>query len=98
MIQGGTLVWTDELRGAPPLSLDAVDLVVRNGVRRHELRLDATPPAEWGERFSLRGHFTQPLLARPVEGQGGLLARPGDWRRWVGTLYADLPSADIAPL
>lgn len=98
VIQGATLVWTDELRGAPPLSLDAVDLVVRNGVRRHELRLDATPPAEWGERFSLRGHFTQPLLARPVEGQGGLLARPGDWRRWVGTLYADLPSADIAPL
>ncbi|WP_428415855.1 YhdP family protein [Methylibium sp.] len=98
VIRGATLVWTDDLRGAPPLSLDAVDLVVRNGVRRHELRLDATPPAEWGERFSLRGHFTQPLLARSVEGQGGLLARPGNWRRWVGTLYADLPAADIAPL
>ncbi|WP_428421502.1 YhdP family protein [Methylibium sp.] len=99
VIRGATLVWTDELRGASPLALDAVDLVVRNGVRHHELRLDATPPAEWGERFSLRGHFTQPLLARAQEGRGArLLARPGNWRRWDGTLYADLPAADIVPL
>ncbi len=97
-IRGGTLVWTDELRGAPPLMLSAVDLVVRNGVRRHELRLDATPPAAWGERISLRGRFAQPLLGAAGGRSSGLLARPGEWRRWRGTLYAELPDTDIAPL
>ena len=97
-IRGGTLTWTDALRDAPPLLLRAVDLVVRNGVRRHDLRLDATPPDGWGGRFSLRGRFTQPLLAESPGVAGGLLARPGDWRRWRGTAYAELPSIDLAPL
>lgn len=99
-IRNGRVVWTDALRGAEPLVLEAVDLVVRNGVRRHAMRLDATPPAALGARFSLRGKFTQPLigeLALPGQG-GGLLARPGDWQRWRGTFYADLPSADVEPL
>jgi uncharacterized protein (TIGR02099 family) len=85
-IKGGTLTWIDERRpDAQPLALTAVDALLRNGLRRHEARLDATPPAAWGERFSLRARLTQPLLARA-----------GDWRRWSGLLYADLPQADLA--
>ena len=61
--------------------------MVRNGLRSHDLRLDATPPAAWGDRFTLRGRFTQPLLARA-----------GDWRRWSGSLFADLPRADVREL
>ncbi|HWH80720.1 MAG TPA: TIGR02099 family protein, partial [Burkholderiaceae bacterium] len=82
VIRGGALRWTDELRGADtqPLALTDVQLVLRNGLRLHELRVDATPPLEWGDRFSAIGRFTQPLLARR-----------GDWRRWSGTAYADLP-------
>lgn len=87
VVRQGVIRWTDELRGAPPLELRAVDVVLRNGLRRHELRIDATPPPAWGERFSLRGRFTQSLLARR-----------GDWRRWSGTLYGDLPAVDIAAL
>ena len=79
--------WTDELRGAPPLALSDVDIVLRNGLRRHELRIDATPPADWGARLSLRGRFSAPLLAAS-----------GDWRRWTGTLYADAPAVDAARL
>jgi uncharacterized protein (TIGR02099 family) len=60
---------------------------VRNGLRRHELRLDATPPAAWGDRFSVAGRFTQPLLAAS-----------GDWRRWDGSLFASLPHTDVAEL
>ncbi len=37
---------------------------------RHALRLDATPPADWGERFTLRGVFRQPLLSRRTRGAG----------------------------
>ncbi|WP_418318281.1 YhdP family protein [Piscinibacter sakaiensis] len=86
VIRGGSLRWTDELRDAPPLVLGDVLLVLRNGLRRHALQLDATPPAEWGERFSLRGRFRQPLLQ-----QDGL-------KDWTGTAYADLPRADVRQL
>lgn len=87
VIRGGSLRWTDEQRGAPALSLADVQLVVRNGLRRHEMRLDATPPAEWGDRFSLRGRFTQPLLTDS-----------GDWSRWSGIVFAQLPRADVREL
>ncbi|MEP6738910.1 MAG: AsmA-like C-terminal region-containing protein, partial [Caldimonas sp.] len=87
VIRGGTLRWIDELRQAPPLVLGDVEFVVRNGFSGHTLRLDATPPPGWGERFSLRGRFTQPLFARS-----------GDWRHWSGSAYADLPRADVREL
>jgi len=84
VIRGGALRWVDELRGAAPLALRDVQFAVRNGLRLHELRLDATPPLEWGDRFSISGRFTQPLLARH-----------GDWERWSGPAYASLPRADL---
>ena len=95
IIRGGVLRWVDELRGAPPLQLDDVLLVLRNPGLRHELRLDATPPADWGRRFSLRAVARQPLLSRLA---GGPAARVGDWRRWNGALFADLPLVDAAQL
>ena len=87
VIRGGALRWTDELRKAAPLALTDVQLVVRNGLRQHAFRLDATPPAAWGDRFTATGRFTQPLLARR-----------GDWRRWSGSAYANLPRADVREL
>lgn len=87
VIRGGSLRWTDEQRQAPPLMLDGVQIVVRNGLRRHDIRLDATPPSAWGDRFQAIGRFTQPILARR-----------GDWQRWSGTAYADLPRADVHAL
>ncbi|MGZ5238819.1 MAG: YhdP family protein [Caldimonas sp.] len=87
VIRGGTVRWIDEQRQAPPLVLAGVDLVVRNGLREHALRIDATPPAGWGDRFTLRGRFSQPIFARA-----------GDWRRWSGSVYADLPRADVREL
>ena len=90
-IRQGTVRWLDEQRQAPPLELRAVDLVLRNGSRlgsrRHDWRLDATPPEDWGTRFSLRGQFVHALLARP-----------GDLDRWSGSAHADLPRADVQRL
>jgi uncharacterized protein (TIGR02099 family) len=94
VVQGGEVRWTDELRQQPVLALRSLDLVVRNTARSHKLRLDATPPAEWGERFSLRGDLREPLL-----GFGGPAGVPGQpWLRWDGQLYADLPRADVTRL
>jgi uncharacterized protein YhdP len=87
VIRGGTLRWVDEQRAAPPLALTDVQLVLRNRGRSHELRLDATPPSAWGERFKLVAHARHPLLARA-----------GDWQRWRGTVHADLPSAAVSEL
>ena len=83
----GRVRWVDEQRAAPPLELSDVSLVLRNGLRQHDMRLDATPPPAWGERFSLRGRFTQSLLKRPSEVQF-----------WSGQLYADLPRSDLREL
>lgn len=87
VIRGGALRWTDELRGAAPLALSDLQLVVRNGLRSHSFRLDATPPPEWGDRFNASGRFSQPLLARS-----------GDWRRWSGQAHVSLPRADVREL
>jgi len=88
VISNGTVRWTDELRGHAPLALGQVDFVARNGRRSHALRLDATPPPEWGQRFSLRGLFRQPLLS----------THAGRWQDWDGQLYADFASVDLARL
>ena len=87
VIRSGAVRWTDEQHPAPPLALTDVQLVVRNGLRQHDVRLDATPPTDWGDRFTATGRFTQPLLARH-----------GDWRRWSGTAYVNLPRADVHAL
>lgn len=88
VVQGGTVRWTDERRGAPPILLSDVSFVARNTARRHALRLDATPPEGWGERFTLRGLFRQPLLS----------VRSGKWQSWDGQIYADLPYIDVTRL
>ncbi|QNK74562.1 TIGR02099 family protein [Variovorax sp. PAMC28562] len=88
IIQGGTVRWTDERRHAEPVLLTNVEFVSRNSARRHALRLDATPPAGWGDRFTLRGQFRQPLLS----------VHSGKWQSWNGQIYADLPNIDATRL
>ena len=39
--------------GEAPVALHDVELVLRNQARRHDLRLDAMLPFEWGDRFGL---------------------------------------------
>ena len=87
LVRGATVRWLDEQRGAAPLVLANVQLLLRNRGRRHELRLDATPPPDWGERFAIVG-----------TARGALLSRAGDWQRWKGRLYAHLPRADVRQL
>jgi uncharacterized protein (TIGR02099 family) len=88
VIRGGTVRWTDEMRGAPPLALQGVQFVMRNRHRSHSLRLDGTPPPEWGERFTVQGVFREPLLSR---GQ----AR---WHDWSGQVHGDFTRVDVSQL
>lgn len=87
-IVNGRVRWVDEKRAdARPLELSELNFIMRNGLRRHSLRLDATPPPDWGRRFTLRGQFTQSLLKRP-----------GEFQHWSGQAYAELPRADLSQL
>ena len=88
VVRHGTLRWTDEMRGVPPLELSDLDLVIRNQRRQHAIRVDADPPAGWGTRLSLMGRFQQPLFARSK----------GDWRNWTGQLFAEATQVDLAQL
>jgi uncharacterized protein (TIGR02099 family) len=86
-LTGGTVYWRDEQQGMD-MKLTEVDWVMRNSGQRHHMRLDATPPPQWGDRFSLRGMFRQPLLS------GGA----GNWKLWSGELYAEFGRIEAAPL
>lgn len=86
VIRGGTVRWTDELQKAPTLALTQVDWVMRNARRRHLMRLDATPPPEWGDRFTFRGMFRQSLL----------FTSAGDFDGWTGQLFADFGRVDAS--
>lgn len=94
-IRQGMVRWTDDMRGQPTLALSALDFVARNSGRNHHFRLDATPPAEWGDRFSLVARFRQPLLAL---GQGAWDEARARWRQWDGDLFADFQRVDVARL
>ncbi|WP_210543392.1 YhdP family protein [Rhodoferax sp. PAMC 29310] len=87
-IHDGRIRWTDETREVPPLVLNQVELVVRNRGRKHALRLDATPPDLWGDRFTAMGVFTQPLLSR----------QKSQWQDWSGDLYTGFNRIDLSEL
>jgi len=87
-IERGRVQWHDEWRGAPPVALTDLNLDVRNplGVmgRRHEWQLQATPPRDVGQRFTVEGRLQQAWLTRP-----------SDWRAWQGTVTADWPQVNV---
>ena len=92
VLRGGQLRWTDEMRAAPPLVLSDVQAVLRNSGQRHRLRLDATPPPAWGERFSMRAVLREPFAVGPFG------ERKMPWENGTGELYAEFSRTDIAEL
>lgn len=87
-IHNGSIEWTDEMRAVPALMLKQVEFVMRKNLRLHSARMDATPPPEWGERFTARAKFREPLLS--VTG--------GHWRDWEGQIYAAFERVDVSQL
>ncbi|MGP1680905.1 MAG: YhdP family protein [Giesbergeria sp.] len=88
VVRAGRVRWTDELRGAPPLALEQVDVLLQSGNWRHAARIDATPPAGFGERFTLTARMREPLLA----------VHSGRWQQWSGQMYASFPLVDVSQL
>lgn len=94
VVRGGTVRWIDERRQQSPVLLHQLDFVARNGARTHDLRLDATPEPEWGDRFSLRARLREPLLRLPLATPAG----QAPWDDWNGELYVEFARADVSRL
>lgn len=80
-VRDARITWQDEMREAPPLVLDAVDLVLANFFSRHRFALIAKTPSAAAERLELSGEW---------RGEGK------DWERERGRLYLELIGADLS--
>jgi uncharacterized protein (TIGR02099 family) len=81
-VHDATILWTDELRGAPQLELRHVSLQLYNQGRRHRFGLHATPPGDLAAPLDLRGDLT-----------GDSVKALSDWN---GKFFVQLDYADIA--
>ncbi|WP_050468090.1 YhdP family protein [Herbaspirillum chlorophenolicum] len=86
VIRDSKLRWNDEMRNAPELALDDVDLVLHNHWLRHRMALRATPPAAYAAPLDVRADFSHPAFA----------SRISDVTHWTGTIYADLRQTDLS--
>ena len=81
-IRGATVVWEDELRGAPALILEDLDFALDNSGKRHRFGLTALPPQGLASRIDIRGD----LVGRDLE----------QIKSWSGKAYAELDYTDLA--
>ncbi len=81
-IHNSAIEWTDELRGAPALTLTQVQLHLVNRGQHHRFGLKAIPPAHLASPIDLRGDLEGKALS--------------DLAGWSGRLFVQLDYADIA--
>jgi uncharacterized protein (TIGR02099 family) len=81
-VRGARVEWHDDLRGAPPLALDAVELHLVNRGRAHRFALRAQPPDALASGIDLRGELRGRTLDQLAE--------------WNGRLYAEVDRIDLA--
>lgn len=73
-VRNATLIWIDEIRAAPALVLQSVDVTLTRALRMHRLRLHAVPPRQ---------------LAQPLTAEAEVNMRDvDDYKTWSGTVEA----------
>tara|TARA_R110001599_G_scaffold171353_1_gene362232 strand:+ start:235042 stop:239457 length:4416 start_codon:yes stop_codon:yes gene_type:complete len=85
-IVNGQLIWQDDLRQAPRLTLQHVDIRLRNHGHTHQFGLTATPPTTLAAPIDIRAKFTHPYFSEKIS----------DATRWSGVIYTDLRNTDLA--
>lgn len=93
VVRNGRIIWQDEMRNAPPVAFENVDLIIQNIRGRHRLALHATPPAALATPIDLRANLRGDSFADPASWEGEVYTRMdhtdvGAWRTWF-----DLPEA-----
>ena len=93
LVREGVVHWRDESRSAamqstaPVLTLQRVNVSIKNQWFGHAVRADVTPPDALGQRVSVQGQFSQSPWHKA-----------GDLETWSGEVFADLPYVDLATL
>ena len=93
LVREGVVHWRDESRSAamqstaPVLTLQHVNVSIKNQWFGHAVRADVTPPDALGQRVSVQGQFSQSPWHKA-----------GDLETWSGEVFADLPYVDLATL
>lgn len=82
VIRDAEIDWVDEQRGAPPLTLSALNFRLRNDEGEHSFGLAARPPRELGSGLELRAA----LVGRTVS----------ELKSWNGRVFAELGYTDLA--
>lgn len=82
VVRNATLLWQDDMHGAPPLVLTHVNMRVENNGNQHNFGISAVPPASLASPIDLRGEFK------------GVTLR--DFHAWQGSMYAKLDYTDIS--
>jgi uncharacterized protein (TIGR02099 family) len=82
LVRDALVAWDDDLRNAPQLLLDRVQLRLEHGFGVHRLGLRGTPPPELAAPIDVRAEWRGDRLR--------------DWREIKGNLYARLDYADVA--
>jgi len=88
IIRDAEVTWTDELRGAPPLALTALNFRLANDGDRHAIGLAARPPRHLGPGVELRAELVGRSLKQLAQWNGRVFAELGatdlaGWRAWV---------------
>lgn len=91
VVRNARIVWQDELRNAPALTFEHVDLVIQNRRGHHRFALNVTPPAVLGSPVNLRADLVGDSFSKPASWEGEIYARfehtdVAAWRTWF-----DLP-------
>ena len=81
-VHDAVVTWTDEARGAPPLTLRDVHLQLQNELGRHRFGATGVPPAALASPLDLRGDLSGASLR--------------DWHSAKGDMYLRLDYADVA--
>lgn len=88
VIRNAEIVWHDELRGAPPLALSALNFRLRSLGGSHAVGLSARPPAALGSTLELRAELDGRSLSDRAAWRGRIFVELGytdlaAWRPWV---------------
>jgi uncharacterized protein (TIGR02099 family) len=88
-IHDARLVWNDEMRAAPVLELDQLQLRILNDGDRHQVGLRAVPPAALASPLDVRSDLTGEDFQSLTEAMTGQLFVQLDhvdiaaWRQWI---------------
>jgi len=88
-IHDARLLWNDEMRAAPVLELDQLQLRILNSGDRHRVGLRAVPPAALASPLDVRGDLTARDFHSLAESLTGQLFMQLDhvniaaWRQWI---------------